>query len=142
MDILVSRTSSGIKSPKVEKKRNVYSSSSAEFQEAFQETGTLDHSHAVQTSSFILSVDPLFANLEHPSKQKQAIDAGLSILDELDKLKILLLHGEPSVELLSNLQHIQESVSRISKEEMPFELAYILTEIETRAIVEIAKAKK
>lgn len=124
-----------IKSTKVEKKS---AKSKTEFQDSLEDT---QETHPVHASTFIYGVDPLFTDLENPSRKKEAIKAGIKILDDLDRLRILMLHSDTAQDAIKILNNIQQSVSQYTTIDLDPELRDILTEIETRAVVELAKAK-
>jgi hypothetical protein len=105
----------------------------------------------VQTSSFVFGIDPLFTNLDEPSPKQASIQAGLSLLDELEKLRTQLLSGSISPEIITNIKnYVQNIKDRLNEKATEHSndvsavdetLREMLLEIETRAVVELAKLK-
>jgi hypothetical protein len=122
-------------SAQVEKKQKKKSQSL--FSENLEDSTEI---YPVQASSFVLSVDPLFANLEQPSNKSAAVQAGLNLLDELDRLRANILNSETYDESLQTLLRIKEGVQNIPRDHIDTRLKEILLEVETRAVVELAKA--
>lgn len=91
---------------------------------------------AVQHSNIVFSVDPMFANLDEPSAEQKGIQKGLSLLDELDKFRSQLVSGQVSISTISD---IQDYVQQLQTQDLDENLQGLLLEIETRAVVELAK---
>jgi hypothetical protein len=91
---------------------------------------------AVQHSNIVFSVDPMFANLDEPSPEQKGIQKGLSLLDELDKFRSQLVSGHVSIDTISD---IQDYVQQLQTHDLDENLQGLLLEIETRAVVELAK---
>lgn len=111
----------------------------ASFHDSLSDT---PETHPVMASSFVFGVDPLFADLNNPSRKKEAIMAGMKILDDLDRLRVLLLYGAASQDAITTLDQLQQSLSQYPMDDLDPELREILVEIETRAVVELAKARR
>ncbi|MES2253056.1 MAG: flagellar assembly protein FliX [Pseudomonadota bacterium] len=90
----------------------------------------------VHQSAAVFSVDPMFANLDEPSPEQKGIQKGLSLLDELEKLRGQLLCGNIEPE---SIMTIQNYVKQLRSDETDDRLQDLLLEIETRAVVELAK---
>lgn len=91
---------------------------------------------AVQHSNIIFSVDPMFANLDGPSPEQQGIQKGLLLLDELEKLRSQLVSGQITIDTISDVQNY---VKNLQTNDLDEQLQNLLLEIETRAVVELAK---
>ncbi len=106
---------------------------------------------SVQASAYVFGIDPLFTNLDDPSPKQAGIQVGLSLLDELDKLRTQLLSGSISPEIITNIQNYVQSIKdRLNEKATEHStdvsaidetLREMLLEIETRAVVELAKLK-
>jgi hypothetical protein len=101
-------------------------------------TNALDEqaSPPIHQSSAVFSVDPMFADLEEPSAQQKGIQKGLSLLDELEKLRGELLGGGAAP---NTIMDIQNYVKELNIDDLDDHLKGLLLEIETRAVVELAK---
>ncbi len=106
---------------------------------------------SVQASAYVFRIDPLFTNFDEPSPKQAGIQAGLSLLDELEKLRAQLLSGSISSEIIITIQnqikgikdHLNEKATEHTNTTLPIDdtLREMLLEIETRAVVELAKLK-
>ena len=90
----------------------------------------------VHQNTAMFSVDPLFANLDEPSPEQKGIHQGLSLLDELEKLRGQLLGGNIAPDTIVS---IQSYIKQLSTDTVDDHLKGLLLEIETRAVVELAK---
>ena len=90
----------------------------------------------VHQSTAVFSVDPMFTDLDEPSPEQKGIQKGLSLLDELEKLRGQLLAGRIAPE---SIVTIQNYVKQMSTDNLDDRLKGLLLEIETRAVVELAK---
>lgn len=140
MEIRSSQNINTLKNIKNKKnlKRNLAFSDEMTQEDITNETPTL-------LSSFLNTIDPLFLNLNsYPKNEKNAVLLGNEILDELEKLKFSIINQKPSDthSLETLLDKIQNYTQNSLTNYLPEELQEILSEIETRTIVEIAKIKK
>ncbi len=90
----------------------------------------------IQQSSVVFAVDPMFTDLDEPSPQQQGIHKGLSLLDELEKLQKQLISGAVNQETILGIQNF---VEKLPKNNLDEKLEELLLDIETRAVVELAK---
>lgn len=93
-------------------------------------------SSPIHQNTAIFSVDPMFADLDEPSPEQKGIQKGLFLLDELEKLRGQLLNGSISPE---SIMTIQTYVKQMNTDNLDDRLQGLLLEIETRAVVELAK---
>ncbi len=97
---------------------------------------------AISGSAAVQSVDAVFALQEvdaSTSDSRQARARGQALLDQLDRIRLALLEGVLSQEVISDLK--QTVGSRRAKVEDP-RLAQVLDEIDLRAEVELAKLSR
>jgi hypothetical protein len=95
-------------------------------------------SAAVFQNAAVFSVDPLFMNTDESSQRRKAIKKGFSLLDALENLRHKLVSGNVTYETLLTIKnHIQE----LSTGDVEPGLKELILEIETRALVELAKIK-
>ena len=90
----------------------------------------------IHQSAAVFSVDPMFTDLDEPSPEQKGIQKGLTLLDELEKLRGQLLGGSIAPE---SIMTIQNYVKQMSTDNLDDHLKGLLLEIETRAVVELAK---
>ena len=95
-------------------------------------------SASIHQSSAVFSVDPMFANLDEPSPEQKGIQDGLSLLEELEKMRQQLLGGVISP---NTIVSIQSYVKQLNTDNLDDRLSGLLLEIETRAVVELAKQR-
>ena len=120
------------------KNKKASSANSGAFAAALEESEN-ESSSASAVAAPAMS-NPLFMLQEvgeRDAKQQEAIDFGFDTLEYLDEIKISLLSGTISKELLLNLDYMIKSW-RNNLDNDP-ELASIIDEIELRAAVELAK---
>lgn len=97
-------------------------------------------SHQASSAFGIRALDGLFLNLQERGRsQQQAIDYGNTLLDELEKLRLMLLDGSISAPQLQRLNQILKQKPDFA---LPEELQELLQEIEIRTAVEIAKLER
>ncbi len=96
-------------------------------------------SSAAKMALTSLSIDPLFAQLNDQGDRQRAVMAGLQLLDELDKLRAMLLNGQAQNQTILTLEQIKTQVEQLSSIHPDPQMQHILLEIETRAVVELAK---
>ena len=133
MDIKITDTS---------RARNIWRASKKKTEPSGTFKDTINHSdesYPIKATTLLSAIDPLFLELENPSSNQAAIDSGLKLLDYLDELRIVLLGSNDARNNIIILNRIHEEVSKISQHTVDVELEKILKEIETRAVVEIAK---
>jgi hypothetical protein len=90
----------------------------------------------IHQSTAVFSVDPMFTDLDEPSPEQKGIQKGLTLLDELEKLRGQLLGGSIAPESIITIQNY---VKQMSTDNLDDHLKGLLLEIETRAVVELAK---
>jgi len=85
-------------------------------------------------------IDALFLNLDQRRKErKQALNKSEEILKQLEYLRVGIISGKISKNILENIANLLEGYSKTITEEP---LQSLLLEVETRAKVELAKLEK
>lgn len=86
------------------------------------------------------SIDALFLNLDARRKgQRQAIKKGDELLNQLDELRINIISGSIPKQILQNISIVLKECVEATIDD---KLRDILLEIETRAMVELAKLER
>lgn len=97
-----------------------------------------DSKFTVSSNLGAQAIDPLFSNLFDDSPSHEASKKAEEILDQLEKIRLSLIQGRLP---LSIIESLASSIKSIPPQN-DAKLQTIINEIETRALVELAKIEK
>lgn len=126
----------------VQKKSSTQKTGGSSFASHLSETNETASTSSASSVSGIMPVDSLLALQEvgdEYSDRKKTIQHGLSIVENLDQIRIGLLEGRISESVLKDLDKLINNWREADKDN---ELKELIDEIELRAAVELAKLEQ